>query len=86
MTKTILKIDGMMCGHCEAHVNDTIRNTFEVKKVESSHKKGETIIISEEPLSEDKIKEAIKSTGYTLGEIVSEPYEKNGLFSYFRKQ
>lgn len=86
MTKTILKIDGMMCGHCEAHVNDTIRNTFEVKKVESSHKKGETIIISEEPLSEDKIKEAIKSTGYTLGEIVSEPYEKNGLFSHFRKQ
>ena len=86
MTKTILKIDGMMCGHCEAHVNDTIRNTFEVKKVESSHKKGETIIISEEPLSEDKIKEAIKSTGYTLGEIVSEPYEKNGLLSHFRKQ
>ncbi len=86
MIKTTLKIDGMMCGHCEAHVNDTIRNTFEVKKVESSHKKGETIIISEEPLSEDKIKEAIKSTGYTLGEIVSEPYEKNGLFSHFRKQ
>ena len=85
MIETTVKIDGMMCGHCEAHVNDTIRNTFEVKKVESSHKKGETIIISEEPLSEDKIKEAIKSTGYTLGEITSEPYEKSGLFSHFHK-
>ena len=28
MTKTTLKIDGMMCGHCEAHVNDAIRNAY----------------------------------------------------------
>ena len=28
MTKTVLKIDGMMCGMCEAHVNDAIRNAF----------------------------------------------------------
>ena len=30
MTKTILKIDGMMCGMCEAHVNDAIglQNTW----------------------------------------------------------
>lgn len=37
MTKTTLKIDGMMCGMCESHVNDAIRNAFEVKKVTSSH-------------------------------------------------
>ena len=33
MTKTTLKIDGMMCGHCETHVNDAIRNAFNVKKL-----------------------------------------------------
>lgn len=33
MVKTTLKIDGMMCGMCESHVNDAIRNAFPVKKV-----------------------------------------------------
>lgn len=37
MVKTTLKIDGMMCGMCESHVNDAIRNAFPVKKVTSSH-------------------------------------------------
>ena len=40
MTETILKIDGMMCGMCENHVCDTIRNQFTVKKVSASHTKG----------------------------------------------
>lgn len=50
MTKTTLKIDGMMCGMCESHMNDAIRSHFKVKKVTSSHASGETVIISEEPL------------------------------------
>ena len=40
MTKTILSIEGMQCGMCEAHVNDAIRNNFAVKKVTSSHAKN----------------------------------------------
>ena len=81
MVKTTLKIDGMMCGMCESHVNDAIRNAFPVKNVTSSHSKGETVIISEEALSEDKIKEVMQPTGYELKDITSEPYEKKGLFS-----
>lgn len=81
MVKTTLKIDGMMCGMCESHVNDAIRNAFPVKKVTSSHSKGETVIISVEALSEDKIKEVMQPTGYELIDITSEPYEKKGLFS-----
>ena len=34
MIKTTLKIDGMMCGMCEAHMNDVIRKNFKVKKVD----------------------------------------------------
>lgn len=39
MIKITLKIDGMMCEMCESHVNDIIRNNFNVKKVASSHSK-----------------------------------------------
>ena len=84
MIRTILQIDGMMCGHCEAHVNDTIRQAFPVKKVESSHTKKENVILSEEPLDEEKLRAVIAQTGYTLGEIRTEPYEKKGLFSFLK--
>lgn len=79
-----LDVDGMMCGMCEAHVNDAIRKVFEVKKVTSSHSKGQTEIIAEEPLDEEKLKEAIDSTGYKVLGVKTEPYEKKG-FSLFRK-
>ena len=60
MYETKVKIDGMMCGMCESHINDAIRNAFSVKKVSASHSKGEADIISEEPIDEAKLREAIK--------------------------
>ena len=39
MQQITLKIDGMMCGMCESHINESIRNNFSVKKVTSSHTK-----------------------------------------------
>ena len=59
MTKTTLKIDGMMCGMCESHVNEAIRNAFQVNKVTSSHAKGETVILSDEPLDEARLREVL---------------------------
>ena len=47
MIKTTVKVDGMMCGMCESHVNDAVRKVFQVDKVTSSHSKGETVIISD---------------------------------------
>lgn len=82
MIKTVLEVKGMACGMCESHVNEAIRNAFSVKKVTSSHAKNETEIISEEPLDEGKIKSVIAETGYELGAIKSEPYQKKGLFSF----
>lgn len=66
MIKTILKIDGMACGMCESHINDCIRNNFKIKKVKTSHKKGESVITSEEPLNECDLREAIEKTGYKV--------------------
>ena len=82
MTKTVLKIEGMMCPMCEAHMNEAVRKAFHVKKVTSSHTKKETEILSEAPLDEERIKATVAATGYTLLDISSEPYEKKG-FSLF---
>ena len=85
MIKTTLKIDGIMCGMCESHINDTIRQGFKIKKVTSSHSKGTTEIISEEPLDEASVKEAIGKTGYKVLEIKTEPYEKKRFSLFGRK-
>lgn len=82
MIKTTLKVDGMMCGMCETHVNDAVRGAFSVKKVTSSHKKGETVILSEAELSQDALRKTIEATGYEVKDIQSEPYVKKGLFHF----
>ena len=61
MIETILKVDGMACGMCESHINDTVRNRFPVQKVTSSHTKGETVILSPEPLDEQALRAAISA-------------------------
>lgn len=85
MVKTVLKIDGMMCGMCEAHMNDLIRKNFKVKKVTSSAKDGETVIISDAELDIPWAKKQIKDIGYEMVDYTCEPYEKKGLFHFGRK-
>ena len=80
MIQTTLKIEGMMCHMCEAHVNEAIRNHFDVKKVQSSAKDKETVIVSNEALDEAEITAVIAETGYELKGIETKPYEKKGLF------
>ena len=85
MVKTVLKIDGMMCGMYEAHMNDLIRKNFKVKKVTSSAKDGETVIISDAELDIPWAKKEIKDMGYELISYTSEPYEKKGFFHFGKK-
>ena len=85
MVKTTLKIDGMMCGMCEAHMNDAIRAAFAARKVTSSHVKKQTVIIAENDIDDAKLAETVKSTGYQLTGITREPYEKKGLLGIFKK-
>ena len=86
MIQTTVQISGMACSMCEAHINDTIRTAFPVEKVSSSHSKGETVILSQEPLDESALRTAIDATGYTAGEIHAETYEKKGLFHFGKKK
>ena len=81
MIKTTLKIDGMMCGMCEAHICDTIRKAIpSAGKVTASRKKKEASFLTEQEVDAEALKAAVDATGYTCLSVASAPYEKKGLF------
>lgn len=84
MLKITVKVEGMACSMCESHINETVRKAFPVKKVTSSHTKGETVILSDIDIPEEALRAAIGQTGYQVREVRTEPYEKKGLFHFGR--
>ena len=80
MLKITVRVNGMMCGMCESHVNDAVRKAFPVKKVTSSDGRGETVILTEHDIDEAALRSAIGATGYEVQAVSKEPYEKKGLF------
>ncbi len=84
MKRYVVKIDGMMCGMCEAHVSDAIRKNFNVKKVKASHMKKEVEIIAENEIDREQLAAAIASQGYEVKGITEEEYVKRGLFSFLK--
>ena len=85
MIETTVKVDGMMCGMCEGHINDAIRSHFQVRKVSSSHSKGRTVIRSQEALDQVQLRQVIDATGYKVLDVVSRPVEKRGLLGHLKK-
>ena len=55
-----------------------------MEKVTSSHTKGETVIVSAQPLDIEALKAAIADTGYTVTGAEEKPYEKKGFFSFLK--
>lgn len=84
MTKIIVNVEGMMCSMCESHINEAVRTALPVKKVTSSHTKGQTVILTEQDIDESAVKDAINKTGYTVLSVTKEPYVKKGLFSFHK--
>ena len=83
MNKITIKIDGMMCGMCEAHICDAIRNAFpDAKKVKASKGRGEASLLTDREPAADELKKAITDTGYTFVSSSSEPYKKSGIFRF----
>lgn len=85
MVLTTVKIDGMMCAMCEAHVNDVIRRTFSAKKIKTSHKKGTAEFVSAALPDAQQLRAAIEGTGYRVLEISHKPYLKKGFLPIFKK-
>ena len=85
MNKITLGIEGMACGMCEAHINETIRNRFSVEKVSSSHTKKQTVILTRQDIPEQELREAVAGTGYEVVSVSCEPYRKKGLFTFGKR-
>lgn len=85
MKEITLKVDAMQCGMCESHVNDAVRKAANVKKVTSSHTAGKTVVVCEDNIDVEVIKNAIQKDGYNVGDVEVKPYEKKGLFSFLKK-
>ena len=68
MEKT-LKIEGMMCGHCEMHVKKALEALDGVKIAEVSHKAGTAVVTLEKEISADALKQAIDEQGYRVTDI-----------------
>ncbi len=83
MVKITVGIEGMACGMCEAHINEAVRNAFQVKKVASSHAKKQTVILAEKDIPEQELKSVVAKAGYDVVSVSNEPYEKKGLFGRF---
>lgn len=66
MNKYILGIDGMKCGMCEMHVEDTIRKNFVYKKVKASSLRKEVVVITPNEISEEAFIKAFYPTGYRV--------------------
>lgn len=62
----------------EAHINEANCTACPIK----NHRKCLTDVITEEPLNDDTLWNAVAHTGYRLLSIQSEPYQKRGVFSH----
>ena len=73
MYRNTVKIEGMLCGMCEAHVCAAIRRAFpEAKKVKASRKRGEASFLTENAVDEERLKAVITEIGYTVVSITAE--------------
>ena len=65
MTKT-MKIEGMMCGHCEARVKKTLEAVAGVSEAVVSHETGTAVVTLSEAVSDDVLKKAVEDQDYKV--------------------
>ena len=65
MEKT-LKIEGMMCAHCEMHTKKALEALDGVVKAEVSHKTGTAVVTLDKDVADDTLKQAVSEQGYQV--------------------
>ena len=70
MQKT-MKIEGMMCGHCEARVKKCLEALQEVKEAVVSHEAGTAVVTLNTEVSDEILKKAVEEQDYTVVSIES---------------
>ena len=64
--KVTLKIEGMMCAHCEKHVKDALEAVEGVLSAEASHKKKRAVVTLEKEVDNALLVAAVKEAGYEV--------------------
>lgn len=64
--KKTLKIEGMMCGHCEMHTKKALEALDGVTKAEVNHKTGTAVVTLNKDVSDDVLKQAVAEQGYEV--------------------
>lgn len=65
MTKT-MKIDGMMCSHCDGRVKQSLEGLAQVSQAEVSHEKGTAVVTLTAEVSNDVLKKTVEDQGYNV--------------------
>lgn len=68
MEKTI-KIEGMMCGHCEATVKKSLEALDGVDAADVSHEKGTAVVTMNQEVADDVLKKTVEDKDYKVLEI-----------------
>ena len=69
--KETLLVEGMVCGHCEAHVKEALEKVDGVAEALCDHEKGTAEILVNGPVDESALKAAVEGAGYTFKGIAA---------------
>ena len=64
--KKVMKIEGMMCGHCEARVKKTLEAIDGVKEAVVSHEAGTAVVTLEKEVADEVLKNAVEAQDYPV--------------------
>ncbi len=64
--ETVIKIEGMMCAHCEARIKTSLEEVEGVTEVIASHKTGEAIVKADKEIPFDTLKSIVEAQGYKV--------------------
>jgi len=65
----IIKIEGMMCAHCEARVKKALEQLEQVNEAKVSHEEGTAVVSLNAEIDNDTLKNAVEAQDYTVVEI-----------------
>lgn len=67
--KKTMKIEGMMCGHCEAAVKKALEALEQVDTAEVSHESGTAVVTLNSEISNEVLKKTVEDKDYTVTAI-----------------
>lgn len=66
MIEKTIKVEGMMCGHCEAHVKEALEKIKGIEEATADHETGKVVLKLSKEVNDKKIADAVKKAGYTV--------------------